>query len=185
MDLSSELKKRGKKERNKYLVKRSIIECDWASAFTSFHFSHFCLFFFFVSLFENDPKSRPFSCFVFCRTANLFTVAILFVLASTTWLVTLVAAKVTSDKSSKIFSETAVSANCHLSLPHRPTYHFSHLSLRETFPWLSRRSFPSLPYTKVLTVLLLQFANYTSLILHNFSNCIPVFDLYTSLFFPF
>jgi hypothetical protein len=42
---------------------------------------------------------------------------------STTSLVKLVSGKVTGDKSNKSFRETALSANCHLSLPHQSTCH--------------------------------------------------------------
>jgi hypothetical protein len=83
------------------------IPSDSATSVTSFHFSHF---FCFVRSFKNEPERTPFYCFIFCRTTSLFAVAILPALASTTRLVTLVAEKVTGDKSSKRFRDTAFDA---------------------------------------------------------------------------
>ena len=138
-----------KKKISKYLVKKQSqsVAGQARSLPSTSHISVFFVWVFFSP--ENDSKSRHSGCFIFCRTASLFTVAILLALVCTTWLVILVTAKVTGDKSSKRFVETAISANCHLSLPRRSTYRFPHLPLRATFPWLSQRSLPSLLYTKV------------------------------------
>ena len=51
--------------------------------------------------------------FIFCRRVSLIAVAILPVIASTTWLFTLVFGKVTGDKSGKRFCETWFSTTCH------------------------------------------------------------------------
>jgi hypothetical protein len=102
---------------------------------TSFHFLRlFC----FERLFKSDQKWTPYSCsFIFCRRVSMFAVAILPVIACTTWLFTLVFGKVTGDKSSKRFCETWFSTTCYLLLPHQSTCHLSHQSLCETCPWLS------------------------------------------------
>jgi hypothetical protein len=52
---------------------------------------------------------------------------------STTYLVTLVAEKVTGRKSSNIFRQ--IMFTCHLSLPHQSACHLSHQSLRWTDRW--------------------------------------------------
>jgi len=105
---------------------------DFASSVTSFRLSHF---FCFAISFEFGPKRTPFSCFIVCKTASLFAVASLSLLAFHYPTCPASREKVTGDRSSKIIRETAFSATCHFSLRHQSTCHLSHRSLRETASW--------------------------------------------------
>lgn len=79
-------------------------------------------------------KKPPSSCFIICRTASLFSVTILPLLAFHHLFITPATQKVAGDQSSKIFHETRFSATGHLSLPHQSTCHLPHPSLHQTGP---------------------------------------------------
>lgn len=117
---------------------------DVASLVTSTF--HIC----FVRSFKNEPERTLFSCFIFCRTTSLLAVAILSGLYSTTLLVTLIAKKVTGDKSTKKFrgkvlvllvtfrSLTSQLVSC-------DTWSFSGLKYRNcSTPWLPGLGVPPL-----------------------------------------
>ena len=73
------------------------------------------IFLLFCEIIRKWTKETCFFHFIFCRMARLFAVTILPVLASTTWLVTLVNENVAAAQSSKRFCETGFNATCHLS----------------------------------------------------------------------
>jgi len=72
-------------------------------------------FLLFCEIIQKWTKETHFFLFIFCRAASLFAVTTLPVLASTTWLVTLVVENMTDDKSSKRFLEAGFSATCHVT----------------------------------------------------------------------
>ena len=91
-------------------------------------------FLLFCEIFQKWSKKNAFLLFYLLQNSEVLAVAILSVLASTTWLVQLIAKKGSDDKSNKRFLETGLDTTCEMSLPHQSICHLSHQSLRATGP---------------------------------------------------